>query len=174
MDIRYWLVFLLRKVAESSMPKVVKKIELTQSELRAWELFNPPHNLTTKKIAEKMKKSASSVEKYLRSYRKKAKPEETDTTTIDRDKRLEEKAWQALEDSFSATKLYGKDATEHPDSAVRLNASIKYLQSHGHLISQEDKSINITTHVNVEKERKEKLKTGLNRFGYEIPEICNN
>ena len=155
------------------MPKVVKKIELTQSELRAWELFNEPHNLTTKKIAKKMKKSASSVEKYLRGYRNKAKPEEIDTTAIERDKRLETKAWEVLEESFVATKLYGKDGLEHPDNAVRLSAAAKYLQSKGQLISKEDNSINITTIVNVEKERKEKLKTGLGRFGFELEETNN-
>ena len=156
------------------MPKVVKRVELTQNEIRAWELFNAPHNLTISKIAKKMGKSDTSINRYLKGYRLRAKPEEIDTTAIERDKRLREKAWVRLEESLDATKLVGKDAVEHPDFAVRRNTAIDILHSHGELISKEDKSIKITNIVNVEAERKEKLKTGLSRFGYEIPEISNN
>ena len=102
------------------MPKMDKKVELTQNELRAWELFNAPHNLKTKDIANKMGKSISSVDRYLKGYRLKAKPEEIDTTAIEREKEFEEKCWKVLDDSLKAKKPYGKDITNREEKSRSL------------------------------------------------------
>jgi len=158
------------------MPNISKSVQLTQNELRAWELFNAPHNLTISKIAEKMGKSDTSVNRYLKGYRDKAKPEEIDTTAIQREKRLEDRCWQVLEESLEAMKPYGKDAILYPDNAVRLNASVKYLNSKGYLVEQSN--MNHTGTVKHEIDMKEKLQKdtmeGLRRFNVNVPLIISD
>lgn len=151
------------------MPKIVDKVELTKDEIRAWELSTEPHNLSIKQIAQRMRKSVTSVNRYLHGYRTKVKPDTT-SELLQREKEIEQKCWDTIIEALEATKLFGKDAIIHPDYNVRASTAFKYLESKGIIKIKDGKSgdINITNVVQIEQTREKKLNQGLNRFGYEI------
>ena len=111
----------------ANMPKIVDKVEITIDELKAHKL--QVAGLTIAKIAKKMKKSDTSVNRYLKSYKIKTKSQELDNS---------EAVW--LTDLVEQSKLGIKkllESTETP-AHVKANLYLKILSSEGLIVEKSE------------------------------------